>query len=456
MIDITASAVGSADTDAMINRPMQRLNHAILGWGMVIFGFFGFLMWASLAPLDRGVVVAGSVTVSGYRKAVQHQSGGVIQTIHVSDGDYVQAGQTLFTLDQSILQAQAITAESQYWMNKIKESRLTAEQSPYKENDELTFPIALNPSADRHPMVTAYLSEAKQLQQTLFSTRRNALATELKVLNEQQSGAKSRLKNLLSIQEIQLRRSKLMAQRISGMELLAQDDFIPKNRLLDVQEAQALLMVDIQRGYDEIEAVKHRINELTFNIQQVKTNYQKNVNSELSDVKDALKKHHQNMIEAQIALTNSEIKSPVSGTVVNLSMHSVGGVIRPAETLLEVLPTDQPLIIDAKFPLESIDSLSLKQSVDIMFTAFNRSQTPKVKGNVDYISADKLIDEATQMPYYGGRISVASESLSALENFKIVPGMPVQAFVQNGERTLLSYLFKPFVDRMPLALAGDE
>lgn len=444
----------------VLKRRKQAINHSRLGWGIVLLGFFGFVLWASLAPLDRGVVVEGSVMVAGYRKAVQHPSGGVVQHIHVTDGDHVEVGQTLFTLDQNVVQAQALTSESQYLMSLAKEARLKAEQMAEQERavqvTAVPFPSDLDESVISTPLVASYINASKQLQQTLYTSRRQSYYSELNVLNEKLEGAQSRLNGLLNIQESQETRSHLMRERIAGMEELAQQDFIPKNRLLEVQESYGSLLVEIQRSLNDIESTKRSINEARSNIQLRKTSYQQEVNSELAELQEILKSQYQRMIETKTVLEQSEIKSPVSGIIVNMSAHTIGGVVRPADTLLEVVPENQPLIVEARFPLESIDSLALHQNVDIMFTAFNRSQTPKVTGEVTYISADKLIDEATQMPYYAGRINVSSQSLSELNGLTILPGMPVQAFVQNGERTLISYLFKPFIDRMPLALAGGE
>lgn len=446
------------------NRRVQDKTYAHLGWILVTVGFFGFILWASLAPLDRGVVVDGSVTVAGYRKTIQHPTGGVVKHIHVQDGEKIQAGQTLITLDQTVIQAQAVTAESQYYMAKAIEVRLMAEQAfsiqetstLFNSAPVIHFPDLLDEQEKNNPIIAHYAESAKHLQQNLYESRLQVFTTELRVLKAQLASAQSRLKGLKGIQQSQTSRNKLIHERITSMALLAEQDFIPRNRLLEMQESQAMLMGEMQQTESDVLATQGSINEIQSNIQLHKANYIKDIRGQLTDIRQELKAHYQHMIETRTAYLQSEITAPVSGTVVSLNAHTLGGVVRPADKLMEIVPEDQTLLVEAKLPLESIDSLSLNQQVDLMFTAFNRSQTPKVSGEVVYISADKLIDETTQTPYYGAHIKVGQSSLAELNGLQILPGMPVQAFIQNGERTLISYLFKPFVDRIPMALAGDE
>lgn len=459
--DATIKPIHSIHSNAEVARQGAH-RYSRIGWLLVLIGFVGFVLWAGLAPLDRGIVVEGTVTVAGYRKAVQHPSGGVVDRILVSEGEQVQQGQVLVELDDAVYQAQAMSAQSHYVMALAARQRLIAEREglsriPWEAlPQQITDSLTDVPNLDLASLDFTIMDDIQALQQRLFHSRRQSLNTELLGLAENLASGEARLKGLQGMQTSQQQRYALLTQRIDGLKALAEQDYIPRNRVLELQGMQAQLLGEQLSTDADIGSIRRQQAEIQARSANRKANYQQEVNRQLADIRLEIETQKERLTDAYKRLAQSQMVAPVSGRVVDLKIFTEGGVISPAELLMEILPDNQPLLVDARLPLEAVDSLYEGQAVDLMFTAFNRSQTPKVAGQVVQISADRLKDAQTQQLYYGLRIEVSADAMNELQGLTVLPGMPVQAFVRNGERSLLSYLFKPFTDRLPMALAEDQ
>ena len=364
---------------------------ARLGWWIVILGVGGFLLWASLAPLDQGVPVSGTVIVSTNRKAIQHPTGGVVSEILVKDGDTVKAGQTLVKMNDVQAEAQDEVSRVQYYSDLATEARLIAERDG---KSSIAFPAELVKQKN-NPRVADDLKTQSQL----FESRTKAIHEELAILSEQ----------------------------LQGMRDLAKDGYVARNKLLD-----------LERTYIER-----------------KQGYESEVRSQLAEVQkeaDSLKMRLQSL---DYDLANAVVKSPVDGTVEGLSVFTSGGVIGPGFKMMDVIPSGDKLVVEARIPVNLVDKVHPGLKVDFIFTAFNDKRTPHVPGEVDMVSADRMVDEKTGAPYYRMTAFVTPAGMKLLKNLKIRPGMSVELFIKTGERTMLNYLMRPLLDRMKVSLTEE-
>jgi membrane fusion protein, protease secretion system len=364
-------------------------SHARMGWWIVIVGVGGFLLWASIAPLDQGVPLSGTVAVASNRKVIQHPTGGIVDEILVKEGDVVKAGQTLITMNDTHTKTLAEISRVQYFTARAVEARLTAERDDQRT---VTFPLELESTRD-DPRVAANIS----LQNQLFASRRTAIHSELRILKEQ----------------------------LHAMRDLAREGYVARNRMLDVERTY------VQRQQD----------------------YQKEVRMQLSEIQKEAESLKARLVGLDFDLANIEVRAPVDGTVVGLSVSTRGGVIGPGFKLMEIVPSDDLLVVEGQLPIHLIDKVHLDLEVELIFSALNQNLTPHIPGIVTHVSADRLTDEKTGQPYYKLKAKVAPEGIKMIADLQIRPGMPVDLFVKTGERTMMNYILKPILDHIKMAMS---
>ncbi|RJL49685.1 HlyD family type I secretion periplasmic adaptor subunit [Pectobacterium carotovorum] len=415
------------------------------GLWLVLAGFGGLLLWAGMAPLDKGVGVSGRVIVADNRKAVQPVSSGRIDSLTVRDGDHVQAGQVLATLDQTPAQAQRDNLVTQLQEAFAGEARLLAER------DDLNT-IAFPAPTEQHSTVTQQIQIA---QQQLFISRRAALQQERAAIQAAIIGAKAQSQGSQALLASSQTQFQIINEQLRGLRPLAQEGYIARNRLLDVERQAAQLAGAIAQERNNQVQLQQQVVELEQKIQQRQNEYQKEVRSQLADTQRSIQDLTQRLKTAEYELQHTHIRAPASGTVVGLALHTEGGVVNSGQMLMEIVPDGQPLLIDAQLPIELVDRVSNGLPVELLFSAFNQSTTPRISGVVALIGADQLVEQQTGKPYYALRIHVDEQGKQQLAGLDVRPGMPVQAFIRTGERSLLNYLFKPLSDRLHLALTEE-
>lgn len=369
-------------------------------WFLISFAIFA--AWAFFAPIDAGVTVPGQVVVSGYRKAVQHPTGGVIKDILIRDGDIVKEGDILIKVNPLNTEANLSTVELQYLNALVAEARLKAERI----GRPITWPRELGKISD-----TESVREAKSIQEKLYQARRS----------EFQQTIEARRQQLISLKEEQ-----------ASLDELAKEGFVPR-----ATAAQAM------RTRLETETALN-----TF-----QSNYFKQVETELSEIqknRDALQLR---FAAARFDRALTEIRAPTTGTIVGLKIHTIGGVISAGQMLAEVLPNDGKLIADIKVPATAIDKVRKGAIADMHFTAFNVATTPTVPGVIKMVGVDKVIPDKTKpgepdFEYYQAQVETTPEGVAMLGSLNVQPGMPVDVVVKTGERSFVSYLVKPISDRM--------
>lgn len=442
MTQLNAKAVGDSNV-----LQLDDTRYARLGWLLMLGGFLGFLGWAALAPLDKGVAVSGKVMVSGHRKVVQHPSGGIVERIDVRDGDKVVAGQVLIRLKETPLLGQAQSLRSQFYGSLASEARLNAERDGVAS---VSFPTELTALASE-PEVASNLA----LQRQLFDSRRQALLLDQQGIDESIAGAEAQLRGVRDSQASKVLQRTALAEQLQGLRELAREGYIPRNRLLDSERVYAQVLGSISEDYGRIGQLQRQVLEMRLKIRQLAEEYQKEVRTQLADTRVRTEDLRNRLASAEFELANSQLRAPVAGIVVGLDVFTEGGVIKPGQALMEIVPQGEPLLVEARVPVELADKVHAGLPVELMFSAFSQSTTPRVAGEVMLVSADRQVDERTDEPYYTLRAQVTEAGMSQLAGLQIRPGMPVEAFVRTGERSMLNYLFKPLLDRTHMALVEE-
>lgn len=427
--------------------PKDENYHTRIGWWIILIGIGGFLLWALLAPLDKGVPVTGTVTVSGNKKSVQHQSGGTVQSILVKEGETVKSGQSLVRMNAVQARANAAVVRVQYYTALATEARLLAERDA---QSTVAFPFEAD-AARSDPRVSSIIA----VQQQLFSSRRFALQTEMSALTEGIAGIEAHTAGLQQARTSKQDQLNLLKEQLNGMRELAQEGFVPRNRFLELQRTYAQLSSSMSEDLGNISRGLRQASELKLRKMHVQQEFQKEVRTQLADVQketDALR----NQLESlDYELANSEVKSPVDGVVVNLNIFTEGGVIPPGFRMMDVVPQAEPLIVEGQVPVHLIDSVYAGLPVELIFSAFNQNTTPRIAGTVAQVSADRFMDEKTGIPYFRMFAEVTADGRVEMEKLPVRPGMPVDLFVKTGERTFANYLIRPIRDNFKIALTEE-
>ena len=417
----------------------------VLRWGLLVLllGVGGFFAWAALAPLDEGVPAAGTVLVSTHRKTVQPLQGGLVSKILVKEGGQVSAGQPLVELDATRAQSELEIARGQLLVARASEARLLAEQ---RGAGELTLPAEILARRD-DPRV----AQVVELQLQLYRSRRANLQAELDAMRASIGGLQAQSDALAESTAARRAQKAMLEQELEGQRALAQEGFFARNRLSEQERLLAQLQAQLAEDRGAIGRLRKQVAEIELRIAQRRQEYQKEVETQLTEVQREANALDDRIRALAFEVENSVVRAPVAGTIVGLNVFTEGGVVQTGERLMDVVPGDEPLRVDAQIPPHLIDRVQVGLPVDLMFTTFNASTTPHVPGVVTLVGADVLLDQ-DKHPFYRAQVEVTDEGMRLLGQNRILPGMQVMVFVRTGERTLLNYLFKPLRDRMRAAL----
>lgn len=438
-------AVVRSETANPIN--IDAKHHTRLGWWIVVAGVGGFLLWASFAPLDKGVPLSGTVTVATNKKAVQHLSGGTVETILVKEGDRVKAGDVLVRMNAVQAKANAEIARVQYYSARTAEARLIAERDGLRT---IVFPTTLD-SVKNDPKIASNVS----LQQQLFNSRQTAIQSELSALDENIAGLVLQNKGLGESRDGKQQQLQFLKEQLDGMRDLAKEGYVARNRLLELERTYAQLATAISEDISNIGRGVRQISEFKLRRLQRQQEYQKEVRTQLSDIQKEAEGLVSRLKGLDYDLDNALVKAPVDGIIVAMNIFTHGGVVAPGFRMMDIVPSDDALIIDGQLPVHLIDKVHPNLKVELMFTAFNQNLTPHIPGIVTQVSADRLVDEKSGQPYYNLKAKVAPEGMKQIASLQIRPGMPVEMFVKTGERTMMNYLLKPVLDHIKMAMTEE-
>lgn len=408
---------------------------------VVMVTFLIFVAWSVTAPLDQGVVVSGTVVVQGSRKAVQHPSGGVVLEILVREGDEVQKGDVVLRINPLNVDANLLQAENDFINALATYSRLLAERLETKT-------IAWDPELLKLSK-NAQAVEAMTLQTALFSSRRSEYLGQRDILLRQAEGLKEQLRDKQKV--FKLRDSQIGAinEDAESMRKLSKDGFVPRTNANSAERTSVEALVGLTSLQAEMAGIRTSLASNELELSKLKSAYNRQVDTELTEAQKAKEGLRAKVLSLRFDQSLTNVKAPTDGIVVALKAHTVGGVISGGQVLMEIVPKEQNLIVEAAVPPHLIDKLSVGMDVDLRFTAFNSFTTPVIPGVVKLVGADKLPPLPPQFPqeYFLTQVETTPTGQQLLRDKSVVAGMPVEVVVKSGERTFMSYLLKPLLDR---------
>ncbi|MHB1360257.1 MAG: HlyD family type I secretion periplasmic adaptor subunit [Rhodocyclaceae bacterium] len=422
-------------------RPMR------IGLWVLGLGFGGFMLWAALAPLDEGVPTQGTVSIDTKRKAVQHLNGGLITEILVHEGDMVEAGQVLARLDTSVTRANFEAMHQRYMGLSAMESRLIAEQSGATN---ITFTPEVFSSTD--PMIQLQVST----QRALHTSRRAALDAELRGIQKSIQGQEAMLGAYAGqLTSNQLRLASLKDE-LGGLSELVKEGYAPRNRQMELERQVAATEGAITELHGNFARTRNQIAELQQRSIQRRQQQRMEADRELAQIRMELQAGLEKYKASAEEMTRTELRAPVTGQVVGLAIHTVGGVIQPAQKIMDIVPLDEYLLLESRIPPHLIDRVEPGQMADIRFNAFAHSPQLVVQGKLESVSHDLITDPATNIPYFLARISVTPEGMQTLgSSRRMQAGMPAEIIIKTGERSLLKYLLHPLVKRVAASMKEE-
>lgn len=396
--------------------------------------------WASLVPLSGAVVIPGTVITESNIKKIQHPTGGVIASISVGDGVHVREGDILAKLDDTQVRANFQVVTKQLDEIRARISRLTAERDGREERPLLRAVALPNHEEGKAELLTT--------ENSLFKARADArksqkelLRNRIDQLNEEITGLDAQIKSKQTQFE-------LIGQELEGIQVLYDKHLTPLTRLTSLQREAARL--DGERGQlvSAIAETRAKISESELQLVKLDQDFRADVVKDLREAQDKEAELAERVVAARDQLNHIDLRAPTAGIIHQLSVHTIGGVVGPAEVIMVIVPESDVLQIDARLPANEIDQVYKGQSTLVRFSAFNQRTTPEFRGIVSHVSADITRDTKSDTSYYTVRISLPGDELARLNELQLISGMPAEVFIQTGSRTMMSYLFKPINDQL--------
>jgi HlyD family type I secretion membrane fusion protein len=418
--------------------PNQPRSTIVFGLIIVLASLGGFLAWAVMAPLAEAVVASGTIKVDSSRKQIQHLEGGIVKEILVRDGDRVREGEILVRLDETRAAASLAILRDGYDAAIAQEARLIAERDGL---ETIAFPESLV-ARQQDPKVAEILKS----QRALLDARRSALDGEVKILEKQVAHLREDIVGLKAQIRAQERQLAFVRDELESVRKLLKKGLGGKQRVLELEREAARLQGERAEHDSEIAAAEAQISGKELEIYQVSNSFRENVVNELEQVQSEIFDFRERLNAAEHVYGQTEVKAPVDGVVVGSGVHTIGGVVSPGETLLELVPVHDRLIVEARVNPQDIDKVRSGLPAGIQFTAFNQRNTPELGGEVRYVSADSLFEQQTGQSYYVSRIEVSESEVARLGDKQLQPGMMAEVFIRTGERTMADYLLQPLKD----------
>ena len=437
--------MAESDPGADIAASLRR--HLLVAGVVVLLLAGGLGAWAGLSEISSAVVANGVVVVESNVKRVQHREGGIVREIKARDGDLVAAGDLLLRLDDTVTRASLAILSRQLDELHAQAARLAAERDSAAD---ISFPEALMRRAGE-PAIRAAISG----QQALLEARRASLKGRKEQLREQIGQFEKQVEGLKVQQLSKEEEIELIARELGDLETLFAKALIPASRIYALRRDRARLVGERGGFIAQIAQAKEAISERRTQILQIEEDVRAEVLQQLQDTRSHIAQLTERENAAMDELRRVDIRAPRSGYVHQLAVHTVGGVIGPGETAMLIVPREDLLIIEARIEPTDVDRLSRDQPVVVRFPNFNQQTTPELQARVLSVSADLEVDRATGLSYYTARLALGDGEKEKLGGNVIVPGMPVEAFIVAGDRTVLSYLLKPLADQITHAFREE-
>ncbi len=417
--------------------------HAIIGLALVFILVCGVGGWAATTDLAGALIAPGSIVVDSNVKKVQHPTGGVVGELRVRDGDKVKTGDIVVRLDETVTRANLAIVTKGLDELTARKARLSAERDG---TDAISFPSDLVKRESDADTGSAIASERR-----LFELRRNARNGQRAQLRQRVQQLREEIAGLTAQQAAKAREVTLIERELEGVRDLFEKKLIQINRLTQLEREATRIEGERGQVTASIAQAKGKIAELELQILQIDQDLSSEVAKEMRDIDAKMGEFVERKVTAEDQLKRIDIRSPQDGTVFQSNVHTVGGVITAGDAIMLIVPEADKLTVEAKVNPQDIDQLQIGQKALLRFTTFNQRTTPEIYGDVTRVSADISTDQRTGQAYYTVRIGLPPEEVARLGDVKLVPGMPVETFLQTGHRTVMSYLVKPLYDQITRA-----
>jgi len=422
--------------------PAQRSirSHLLGGLAVVALLAGGVGGLAATTELSGAVIAPGSLVVDSNVKKVQHPTGGVVGELRARDGDKVKAGDIVVRLDETITQANlAIVVKS---LNELQ-SRLARLEAERDNVDSIVFPAELLARADDPELARSMTGE-----RNLFEFRKSARAGQKAQLRERIAQLKEEIQGLTGQVAAKKRETELIGQELEGVRDLWRKNLVQIQRVTALERDAARLEGERGQLIASTAQAKGKISEIELQILQIDQDLRSEVAKDLREVQGKIAELVERKVAAEDQLKRIDIRAPQNGMVHQSTVHTVGGVITPGEAIMLIVPEADALTVEAKLAPQDIDQVRVGQTAALRFSAFSQRTTPELDGVVSRVSADLTTDQRTGAAYFVVRITLSDSEIARLGGLRLVPGMPVEAFIRTGERTVLSYVMKPFTDQI--------
>ena len=422
--------------------------NAVTGGMLLLFALFvvggG---WMYFANLSGAVIASGMVAVQGKPKTIQHLDGGIVADINIADGSKVSAGETLIRLDDTLL-----SANLQIYRNRLRESvarksRLVAErdgQDTISWEEEILAVFELEQK-----------DSIKRGHEKLFEARRNSMEGQIAQLKEQAAQYKNQVNGVNALKTSKTRQMVMLGDELANIGELKEKGLVTNTQVISLERLREDLSGQIGEHEAELARISNSINETQIQMLQIERETRQAVLTELREVEQEINEMTQQLHATVEQLKRIEVKAPVNGIVHELNVFTIGGVINPGAPIMQIIPQDDDLIVEANVEPQFIDELHPGQSATLRFSAFNQRSTPELFGEVAGISATVVVDEQTGASFYKVKVSVPDEELSRLNGQQLIPGMPVETFIKTQDRTALNYLVRPLLDQFNRAFREE-
>ena len=435
-------------TDMVVKRDQQSREKvvtwkrpALIGYVVIILTFGVMGSWSAKARLDRAVVAPGTVTIESSRKTIQHLEGGIVNEIFVKEGQQVVQGEVLLRMAPLQARANADLIRNQLDAGLVLEARLSAELD---RKSDILFPEEI----ESRRATSSSLVRAIEDQQVQFRERRTSLLGQIGLYDAKVIQLQTEKEGLAVEKSSVEKQVSFINEELVGLRFLREKNLIPISRLLAMERERTRLEGVIGRSVADTSKAENGISESRLQISQLKQKQQEEVSGQLLEIRQKINDLREKMAVASDILLRQDILSPKLGVVQNLKVFTIGQVVRSGEAMMEIVPTDEKLVIHVNLPTNEIEHVTEGMKAEIRFPAFHSRKIPVIIGILDRISRDRLVDEATKQPYFLGIVSLEKVDIPDEYRGKVMAGMPAEVIISTGERTAFSYMVSPLTDSL--------
>ncbi|MCP5141654.1 MAG: HlyD family type I secretion periplasmic adaptor subunit [Gammaproteobacteria bacterium] len=404
------------------------------GLAVVIVFLLGFGAWAGLAPLKSAAIADGQVAMSGKNRKVQHLDGGIIGAIEHREGDAVYAGQLLYRLESTQLESQLAATRAQLDAALAEQARLRAERDA---DNELVFPLELAERVEQERV-----AELLVTQDALFEQRRTTLAGQMEVMAQRVAALEEEIKGLEAQRDAASEQARLLQREIDNIDKLVKQGMAKQAETLSKQGELARRRGDFGDYVARIAKARQKIAETRLQAMDLRNRRLEEVGDALGEADGRIAELREQLRSQADKLARLEIRAPVDGVLANVVVNTIGQVVQPGETLLDVVPSDEAPIVEARLRRQDIDEIRVGLEAEVRLTSYNLRQTPNLQGRLVFVSADAVSDPHTGESYYPVRIELDATP----DGIELRAGMPAEAMIATGEGTMMDYLLSPLLD----------